>query len=1008
MLTAKSQVILMATPTPAPAADLQAAIDALGNQILDRVAGASTPLFSTKGVYARLMDWAMRDEAFKVQLFRFVDVLPSLHSNAEIVRHLQEYLGDAAVELSPLLKGGLAVSGMAAPIVGPAVRANLTSLARQFIAGGDPAELCETVRTLHAQGCAATVDLLGEAVITEAEARHYLQRNLDVLDALAANLARLGPPCAGDLAPDGRALPRINLSLKISAFDAGINPTAPDEAVARLSERLRPVLRRAAQHGALVNFDMESHALKSLTLRLFTSLLEEPEFRAEPAIGIALQAYLRETPADLDALIAWARRRGRPLTVRLVKGAYWDYETILARQRGWPPPVWSHKPESDLCFEQLTEKLLDNADLISSAFGSHNVRSIAHALVQAERRGLDRRAIEFQLLFGMADPIKRALLGLGCRVREYCPCGDLLPGMAYFVRRLLENTSNEGFLRHTFADKTDRARLLADPARLVRATTAPAAKPAASTGAPARFANEPVIDFTLPPEQKRFADALASVRRTLGADFPPVIDGRSVRTETWIDSINPAAPEQLVGRAGRATVADAEAAVVAARRALPSWSQRSAEERAAVLERAAGLMRAARLELAALEVFEVAKPWAEADADVTEAIDFCVYYAREMRRLGGFHANVQAPGETSVTHYLPRGVAVVVAPWNFPLAILCGMTVAALVTGNTVVMKPAGQSPVIAAKLYAILREAGVPAGALHYVPCSGRDAGAHLVAHPAVDLIAFTGSREVGLQIWEAAGRTPPGQRNLKKVICEMGGKNALIVDNDADLDEAVPGAIYAAFGYSGQKCSALSRLIVLEENYERCLDRLIGCAAGFTVDRPELPRAKMGPVVEAAAQRRQLDIIEEAKGYARLAWQGTVPSGGGFFVPPTIFTDVSPEARLAREEVFGPVLAVFRARDLDHALALANDCDFALTGGVYSRNPATIERVRAGLVAGNVYINRPISGAIVGRHPFGGFRMSGAGTKAGGSDYLQHFMVPRSIAENVLRRGFAPPVEE
>jgi RHH-type proline utilization regulon transcriptional repressor/proline dehydrogenase/delta 1-pyrroline-5-carboxylate dehydrogenase len=994
----------MATATPgrqpAPTTGLQASIEALGNQIFDRMEGAAVPLFSATGVYARLMDWAMKDEAFKIRLFQFVDTLPALRTNAAVVRSLQEYLGDAAVELSPLLRGGLAAAGMAAPVVGPAVRANIAALARQFIAGADPGELCATVRTLHARGAAATVDLLGEAVVGDAEAATYARRNLEALDALAAALPGLGPPCASDLGPGG-PLPRINLSMKMSALDARIDPATPEESIGRLVERLRPILRRAAACGALVNLDMESHRLKDLVLRLFKTLLEDREFSSGPALGIALQAYLRDAMDDLDDLVAWARRLGRRFSVRLVKGAYWDCETIVARQRGWPVPVWSHKAESDLAFERMTERLLDHVDVVSPAFGTHNIRSVAHAVVQAGLRGIDRRTLEFQMLFGMAEPVKRSLLDLGLRVREYCPCGDLLPGMAYFVRRLLENTSNEGFLRRTFVERTDRAALLADPARLVP----PAPRPAVQ--AAGRFANEPVLDLARERERARFAQALAEVRRHLGRAYPPIIDGRPIATSGFIDSVNPAAPAEVVGRAGRATAADAEAAVAASVRSQPAWARVPAAERAAVLERAAAIMRAHRLELAAIEVLEVGKPWAEADADVTEAIDFCVYYAREMRRLGGFHPNVQVPGETSVTHYLPCGVAAVIAPWNFPLAILCGMTAAALVTGNAVVVKPAGQSPVIAARLHDILIEAGVPPGVLHFVPGPGSEVGEHLISHPRVDVIAFTGSREVGLHLWQTAARCAPGQAGLKKVVCEMGGKNALVIDADADLDEAVPAAVYAAFGYSGQKCSALSRLVVLQDNYDRCLERLAACADTFTVDFPERPRAKTGPVVDRTAQRRILGVIDEARRCATCRWQGTVPPGDGCWVPPTIFTGVPRDSRLAREEIFGPVLAVFKARDLGEAIAIANDSEFALTGGIFSRSPSSIERIKSELVAGNVYVNRSITGALVGRHPFGGFKMSGGGTKAGGPGYLLHFMVPRSIAENVLRRGFAPEVE-
>jgi RHH-type proline utilization regulon transcriptional repressor/proline dehydrogenase/delta 1-pyrroline-5-carboxylate dehydrogenase len=335
------------------------------------------------------------------------------------------------------------------------------------------------------------------------------------------------------------------------------------------------------------------------------------------------------------------------------------------------------------------------------------------------------------------------------------------------------------------------------------------------------------------------------------------------------------------------------------------------------------------------------------------------------------------------------------------------MATAAMVAGNAVIMKPSEQSSVVAWRFMDILRRAGTPAGVVNFLPGAGEEVGAYLVNHPQVNLIAFTGSREVGLKIYESAGQTRPGQKQLKHVVCEMGGKNAMIIDNDADVDEAVPAIIYSAFGYQGQKCSALSRLIVLKDNYDRLLERLIEACKGMKVGLPEEPGTVVGPVIDQDAYERILRYIEIGKKEGKLAFQGKVPAGEGYFIPPTIFTDVSPKSRIAQEEIFGPVLCVLKAEDLDQALAWANDTEYALTGGVFSRSPANIERVRAEMEVGNLYINRGITGAIVARHPFGGFKMSGGGTKAGGRDYLQNFLLPRVVTENNLRRGFAPEEE-
>ena len=747
-------------------------------------------------------------------------------------------------------------------------------------------------------------------------------------------------------------------------------------------------------------------------------MFAEPEFRDWPHAGIVVQAYLRDSGKDLGELISWGRSRGTRFTVRLVKGAYWDYERIKARQNGWVVPVYEQKAASDANFEALTRTLLENENAVTSAFGSHNVRSIAHAQAVAEELGIPKSRFEFQLLYGMAGPIKRALVDMDYRVREYCPVGELLPGMSYLVRRLLENTSNEGFLRAKFSDNASEASLLRDPLELIgRNGTSPVGvapsleHAAGGTNGISRetppgdaYENASLVNFVYPQAQERMRSAIAKARAQLGKKYPIIIDGNRIWTETTIPSINPTNPDEVVGHLAAAGIPEAERAVKVAREAFHSWSFTPAEKRAQLLERAAAIMDARRYELSALEVFEVGKAWAEADGDIREAIDFLLFYAQQMRLLGRPRLTQHVLGEESYQHYWPRGVTLVIAPWNFPIAIMCGMVSAALVSGNTVIMKPAEQSAVCGAMLMEIFEQAGVPDGVLNFLPGKGSVIGAHLVDHPDVDMIAFTGSREVGLRIWESAGKTRPGQRELKRVVCEMGGKNAVIVDSDADLDEAIVDSVYSAFGYQGQKCSALSRLIVLEENYSRVMDRLLSAAASLRIGNPEQPGITVGPVIDEAAYRRIQEYIEIGKGEAMLAYQkGDIPEKG-FFIPPTIFANVTPDMRIAREEIFGPVLVVMKARDLDDAIRIANSTEFALTAGFFSRSPANIERAKAELVAGNVYINRSCTGAVVGRHPFGGFKMSGGGTKAGGEDYLLQFMVPRVVTENIMRHGFAP----
>ncbi|HEV3148313.1 MAG TPA: L-glutamate gamma-semialdehyde dehydrogenase [Chthoniobacterales bacterium] len=985
---------------------LQAQIEERGERIFDLVDRHPESIFSKAGFYQRMMALSMRDEHFKVQMFRFVDVLASLRRSGDIVQHLGEYFVDMRDGFAPVIHTGVRLARIIPWLSSMVLRRNVSGMARQFIAGKNPDDVMKTLRKRWQQNIGFTVDLLGEAVVSETEASAYAARCLELLEHLARETRGWTDP----LGKNSELFPVVNLSVKISALYSQMNSADPADAIAHLAPRLRPILRRARELGAFINFDMESYVHKNITLDLFRTLFTEAEFNDWPHVGIVIQAYLRDAEKDLRDLIEWGRARGTRFTVRLVKGAYWDYEKIKSRQNGWDCPVYLQKPESDLNFEVLTRVLIENESIVTAAFGSHNVRSIAHAQALAEELGIDRSRFEFQFLYGMAGPIKRALVEMGYRVREYSPVGELLPGMSYLVRRLLENTSNEGFLRAKFSEHVSAAQLLRDPSALVAVTSAEIKnrhqRNGASLAAPPGdiYENSPLVNFAYKESQEQMQAALRDVRNRFGRKFPLVINGEKIWTDKLTPSVNPSAPNEIVGYATEAGIPEAERAVKAARTAFGKWSRSSFEERAQLLERAAGILDRRRYELSALEVFEVGKPWAEADGDIREAIDFCHFYAHQMRLMGRPRLTQQVPGEESYQHYWPRGVALVIAPWNFPMAILCGMVSAALVTGNTVIMKPSEQSLNIGAMLMEIFEEAGVPPGVLNFLNGRGSVIGAHLVDHKDVDLIAFTGSREVGLGIWESAGKTREGQRELKHVICEMGGKNAMIVDSDADLDEAIVDSIYSAFGYQGQKCSALSRLIVLEGNYDRVTERLLNAAASLRVGNPEAPGIMIGPVIDEAAYRRILEYIDIGKSEATLAYQAKDLPPQGYFIPPTIFTGVKPDMRIAREEIFGPVLSVLKVRDLDEAIEVANGTDYALTGGFFSRSPANIERVKAQLEAGNVYINRSCTGAIVGRHPFGGFKMSGGGTKAGGADYLLQFLLPRVVTENIMRHGFAP----
>ncbi len=602
------------------------------------------------------------DTLVRVQLFRFIDALPALHTDGAVRRHLAEYLAEAGDRVPWWLRTaiGLAPPGTAREgWLAAVARRSAGVMARKFIAGATPAEAIQTVVGLRGRKLAFTADLLGEAVISEREADVYqetcltLVRDLDVPIRSAEEIPLIDRDGHGPI-------PRVNLSLKLSSLTAHFEPIQAARSIEHVSARLRPILRLAREKGAQIHVDMEQYAYRALSYELFCRVLEEPEFRDWSDVGIVVQAYHGEAESELRMLRDWVNRRGSPITIRLVKGAYWDYEVATARRLGWPEPVYLQKWQSDACFERCASFLVENHDSLRPAFGSHNVRSLAHAIAAAESKGLSKSAYELQTLYGMGDAIQKALVERGHRVRVYTPYGAILPGMAYLVRRLLENTSNESFLKASLSDKTPVEELLRDPeevGKMLSLKRRPKSGGSAALPGSALppFRNEPPVDFARAENREAMRQAIETVRLQLGRSYPLLIDGREIHTETRrLPSVDPSHSSRIVGQVALAEVKHADAAVAAARKAFPGWSTTPPAKRAAVLIEAAKLMRERRRELAAWEIFECGKPWAEADGDIAEAIDFCEFYAREMCRLAE-PVRCDASGEMNYTEPIGAG-----------------------------------------------------------------------------------------------------------------------------------------------------------------------------------------------------------------------------------------------------------------------------------------------------------------------------------------------------------------
>lgn len=512
------------------------------------------------------------------------------------------------------------------------------------------------------------------------------------------------------------------------------------------------------------------------------------------------------------------------------------------------------------------------------------------------------------------------------------------------------------------------------------------------------FVNEPFVDFKSPENMRAIRTALELVEVQLGREYPLILGGQRITTSHKIRSLNPARPAQVVGVHQQAGIEHAEKAMAAALRAFESWRKTPVTERVSLLIAASAIIRRRKFEFMAWLVYEVGKNWAEADADVGETIDFLEFYAREALRLSRATTPIQYPGERNELHYIPLGVGAVIPPWNFPFAIMAGMTAAAVVSGNTVVLKPSSDAPTIAALFVEVLEEAGMPEGVVNFCPGSGATFGNAIVEHPRTRFIAFTGSKAVGLAIHERAARTQPGQIWIKRTILEMGGKDSILVSNDADLDAAVDGVLASAFGFSGQKCSACSRAIIEAPLYDVFVERIRERVARLTVGDPA-KNPNLGPVINKAALDTILSYIETGKREGKLIAGGNAPATaeGGYFLEPTVFADIPPDGVLAQEEIFGPVLALIKVNSFDEGLAVANNTEYGLTGSVYSSSREKLDQAREEFHVGNLYFNRKCTGAMVGAHPFGGFNMSGTDSKAGGSDYLYLFTQAKSVAEAV-----------
>lgn len=940
----------------------------------------------------------------RVHALRFVAALPSLDHDkqgAEVVRLLRETLRrigedsaiaqrrDANGDRSPLPAALLTACKFVFSVTGwlpkawvaTATRLGVRTLARIFIAGEDMPTAWPALQGLRDSGRDATLDQLGELVVSEAEADVYRDRVLQLIEGLGQRYAG-----AADL-HNAAGIPRAHVSIKVSALCCDFNPDDEQGTWARVGPRLTHILLQGKRNGVFINLDAEHYSVRDLNFTLLKrALTDTPDLRAHPNVGLVVQCYLRDAAVHLAEVIDFCRLRGVRMPLRLVKGAYWDAETMAAAANDYLAPQFLNKAETDAMFQALCLAVLRHGDVVQLCVGSHNLRD--HCFAHAARQRLFPQAppIEHQALHMTYEALSHAMAAQGWAVRNYIPVGSLLVGMAYLVRRILENSSQVGVL--TLArEGVEIGSVLATPAAQLFALRDASALIRDDLLGADPIENVPLFRNVAPVRLDRREARTALDAAIAAVAFWPEVADRPENTGEIAEIHSPSAPDRLLGRIRNARTADVDGAVERAQTAQRDWGSVPVGLRAALLIRAAEQLRARRLQFAVLVAHEAGKARLEALGDVDEAVDFMQYYAREALRI-----------ESSAGIPLQAlGAIAVVAPWNFPLAIPCGMASAALVAGNAVLLKSSENTPLVVEQWVQLLHGVGIPQSAIQHLPGDGAQVGAPLVQHRNIAGSVFTGSRGVGTWIYtEMLQRSFDGR--LRRAITEMGGKNAIIVTANADLDEAVSGCVQAAFGHAGQKCSAASRILVDARVAPAFAERFAQALSDLKVGLALQPGTRVNPVITAKDQIRLQQLARAMRDEVRasagavLVDRSEIASGNSAHLVGPTAVQITPAsamlpASLAQKELFGPLVHVIAFTDLAQAIAVANSTPYALTGGIFSQSQDDIDWLTPRFSCGNLYINRPITGARVAIEPFGGHRMSGTGPKAGGPDYLRQF---------------------
>ncbi len=972
-----------------------------GRELQTALQQHTTGIFHPHWWQDRLLRHSMSDESLRLQLLRFLDVLPALRTHEAIAEHLELYYQEirqylpAAIRIGLDLTTGNAVLSRA---LAYNVRLNARRFADRFSAGDSFAEILQSCRKRRRHRLGSVLSLPGGAILSKAESGLYLQTALNLITCLSQAAAEWPEDELIDRDYHGLSAP-VQLLVRSGAICTPFSTVDGDGTIRRLSEQLRTLLRTSEQCGIGIWLSAESFEQRRLTMTAFRQVLSEEEFRYCEHCGFEIDASLQLAAEEVRVLRELAQSRGIPIPVRLIGSRRPDHEIRRADGISCPDQALRSAQQIADAQEQLLESLFEDHSCFRIAVVGTTLRSVAHAIAAAEQAQLPQTAFEFHLNPVWSGQLPEILISRGHRVRIHAHTGAPVNELSLVARRLLENPTLTAQVSQNFLDSA------CDEELIMKSSTDNTAENPETDGIVTCFQNEPRTDFSLAENRTAMQEALDWVTDQAGGSFPLIIDGKSSDSRATLLSRSPSARSVIIGKVASASLEQAAEAVNAARRAFQSWAATDALTRVEYLELIAAEIRDRRFELAAWIISETGRTWREADAEVSDAIDLCQYYCTTMRNLTANQAQ-EIAGEELQVSWRPRGVCVAICNSFSPLSTMTGTLAAALAVGNTLVLKPSEQGAVTAAKLVEITRNSGLPGGVVNFLPGNKDELISALVSNPQTDVILFSGSHEQALAVNELAARADGGLTGLKRVIADITTSNPIVIDDDADLDVAIPAVIHSAFNSAGQHPAACSHVVVLKGIQQEFISRLEAAVADLQPGLASDPATQLGPVIdeETVAELKKTIKRLDPELDGNLLVTTNVPKtlkDGSFFAP-HVFTDVHPDSVLVRQPSPGPLLAIVTARTIDDAFQIVGNRRGAVAAGVFSRNPETLARAQSEILAGSLFLNRDLTASVVARHPAGVCRMAGTGASTGTPEWLQQFAIPVAISEDVSRRGY------